>query len=125
MRKLIILTLMLLTASVGAFAQQGQNCNYWSLGLDPEDPLTPYYVWMCQQSISSPDMLPPPGSSGPVNQQPSYQNTCPAIPPEPPYIQYADGFRVYPHLVAHTYYNTPPGCAEYTWEYDPRNPTGN
>lgn len=83
-------------------------------------------TWQERYEIASPGMLPPPGG-GPVNQQPG--PVCPPIPPEPGYIEVPSPFhvgpptmRVYPHLVAHTFWNTPPGCAEYTWEYDVNNP---
>jgi hypothetical protein len=118
MKNILLLSLLLLCiCAPGALAQSDQ-CYFGYFGeiicpnaedFPPDNgtPLAP--------GISSGGMLPPPGCTQ-VN-----PCSCPPIPPEPPPrpVLYAGGtIWIYPRLVAHTYYNTPPGCATYTWEFD-------
>lgn len=121
MRKLICLFFLMLIATCGAFAQQ--SCDVYSLGLDPGDPLTPYYIYMCEQTqgISSPGMLPCPGCP-PVNQQP--QSSCAPQPqrPNPEYVfrtSFTGGLiRVYYELT-NVGYNPLTGCTIWEWLLPP------
>jgi len=124
MQKLLLLFAMVIAFSLPSMAQVDPCANVWAYcGNDS----TCIQMFAAQigvncgyndgSDISSDGFLPPPGGGNP---RPGITIPCAAPPQLPqPYLTgpYSSPYLMVPYLLAHTYWNTPPGCTDWTIEW--------